>query len=116
MKVLAPLAVLLAFSGVASAASKPAPRATPQPVPVTRTKPQPASAPSEKKRLPREGLIDHRALASEGALAGAGARAPEDDLVDLQLVVDGLYLDPVTFIPSPERRRKDAGAFARTLE
>ena len=61
-------------------------------------------------------LIDHRALDNETTVAGADARKPEDDLVDLQLIVDGLYLDPVSYQPSQERRDHDAKNFEKGLQ
>ena len=62
-----------------------------------------------------EGPIDHRALDNEIAVAGAAAKAPEDDLVMLELVVDALYLDPATSLPSAARRAKDAKDFSKGM-
>ena len=61
-------------------------------------------------------LIDHRALDNETTVAGVDAHKPEDDLVDLQLIVDGLYLDPISYQPSQERRARDAKNFEKGLQ
>lgn len=89
----------------------------------TRPLPPPAIVPPAHRRngasvasRPRA-PIDHRALDTETTIAGpAAARAPEDDLVDLQLIVDGLYLDPRTFQPSPAMRAEDAKRFGKGLQ
>lgn len=62
-----------------------------------------------------EGPIDHRALDNEIAVAGDAAKAPGDDLVMLELVVDALYLDPATALPSAARRAKDAKDFSKGM-
>ncbi|HVO31577.1 MAG TPA: SH3 domain-containing protein [bacterium] len=63
-------------------------------------------------------LLDHRALDAEKDRAPDATkppRNPADDLATLQSLVDELYLDPVTWQPSPERRVHDAAEFRKGL-
>ena len=72
------------------------------------------AAASKESRAPR---IDARALDESAAGAAAPSkRDPADDLATLQVAVDEMYLDPVTWRPSPARRKKDADEFRRGIE